>query len=247
MPPRVPRSTPRGTPRASSSTEPSTSQRHTEIPKDDLTNLVNNTVYYILVADQHKKAIKRKDIQDLVLKHHSRSLKEVLKEVRLKLSDVFGYKLLDLGDRQKSFILVSELSLSEVTKYLKRTDADNAKIGLITLLLALILVNNGTVTEEKLWGMLSLFGLRPDVEDPVFGDVRKLITTDLVKEAYLEYTAVPDAEPPANQFCWGVRAIHETSEKTISGFVCKILGNDAQSEQWSAMYKDIMRRRQEEQ
>ncbi|CAN7946797.1 unnamed protein product [Ixodes hexagonus] len=155
-----------GRPGASSSNATTTSQRptHVGMAGDDFMNLVDNTVYYILVADQHKMAIKRKDIQKFVLKDHSKSIKEVLKEARHKLSDVFGYTLVDLNDRLGSCILVSQLSLSEARGYLKRTHADDARLGLVTLLLALILMNNGAITEGKLllWSMLLLFGLRSE-------------------------------------------------------------------------------------
>ncbi|KAG0422642.1 hypothetical protein HPB47_001532 [Ixodes persulcatus] len=93
---------------------------------------------------------------------------------------VFGYQLIDLNDRLGSYILVSQLNLSEARNFLNRAD------------------------------------------DPAFGDLRKLITTDLVKQAYLEYTAVTDTEPPTHQFRWGMRAIHEASKLTVLEFVCKV-------------------------
>lgn len=235
-------------PGASSSNVATTSQRcAVGTGNDEFTNLVNNTVYYILVADQHKTPIKRKDIQKFVLKDHSKSIKEVLKEAKHKLSEVFGYQLIDLNDRLGSYILVSQLNLSEARNFLNRNDADNARLGLITLLLALILMNNGAVTEEKLWSLLSLFGLQSEADDPAFGDLRKLITTDLVKQAYLEYTAVTDTEPPTHQFRWGMRAIHEASKLTVLEFVCKVLGNGVRPEQWTAVYNDIIRCQQQEQ
>uniref|UniRef100_A0A090XDA5 MAGE domain-containing protein n=1 Tax=Ixodes ricinus TaxID=34613 RepID=A0A090XDA5_IXORI len=85
-------------PGASSSNVATTSQRSSAVGmgKDEFTNLVNNTVYYILVADQHKTPIKtERDTVSLFYKDHSKSMKKVLKEAKQKLSEVFGYQLID--------------------------------------------------------------------------------------------------------------------------------------------------------
>lgn len=214
---------------------------------DDFTNMVNNTVYFILISDHHKHPIKRKDIQTHVLKENPKLFKDVFQEAGKKLSDVFGYELIGLEDKQGSYILVSQLNLTGITRFLKRSEMELAHYGLLTMLLALLLMNNGVLSEERLWSMLSHFGLKPEAEVPPFGNLKKLVTSDLVKKAYLEYSAVPDTDPITYQLRWGQRAVKEVAKRDVLQLVFQIMGNEMQPEHWPSVYDNIVRGEQVQQ
>jgi hypothetical protein len=56
----------------------------------------------------------------------------------------------------------------------------------------------------------------------VFGDIKKLITQEFVRQGYLEYIRQPATDPPAYDFKWGCRARSETTKKKVLDFVCQV-------------------------
>ncbi|XP_075528807.1 necdin, MAGE family member [Dermacentor variabilis] len=217
----------------------------TSISAEDLERLVNDTVYYLLISDQHKEAIKRKDIQKHVLNNSGKVMRTVLASAKEKLQDVFGFELVELDDKQGSVILVRKVDLSEFSQFLKRSDKDLARQGLITLVLALILMNDGVIREDSLWKMLKPYSLDPNLLDSAFGDVRKLICLELVKQAYLEQSVVLGSDPPLNQYRWGVRAKKEFSKRSVLEIVCKVMGQGTRPEHWASVYDEVVRSEQD--
>lgn len=211
------------------------------VSTEDLERMVNDTVYYLLISDQHKEAIKKKDIQKHVLNNSGKVMRSVLASAKEKLQDVFGYELVELDDKQGSVILVNKVDLSEYSQFLRRSDKDLARQGLIILILALILMNDGAVREDLLWKMLRPYALDPNVTYLTFGDVRKLICIELVKQAYLEQTVILGSDPPLHQYHWGVRAKKEISKRFVLEVVCKIMGQGTQPEHWASVYDEVVR------
>ncbi|KAH6940922.1 hypothetical protein HPB50_010370 [Hyalomma asiaticum] len=220
--------------------------------KSSQSSSVNDTVYYLLISDQHKEGIKKKDIQKHVLNNSGKVMRSVLAAAKEKLQDVFGYELVELDDKQGSVILVNKVDLSEYSQFLRRqayfpfllqtkSDKDLARQGLIILILALVLMNDGAVREDLLWKMLKPYALDPNVTDPTFGDVRKLICNELVKQAYLEQTVILGSDPPLHQYHWGMRAKKEISKRFVLEIVCKIMGQGTQPEHWASVYDEVVR------
>ena len=56
----------------------------------------------------------------------------------------------------------------------------------------------------------------------VFGDVKKLLTVEFVRQGWLEYQRQPTSEPPTYEYSWGPRANAETSKANILNFVCQV-------------------------
>ena len=55
-----------------------------------------------------------------------------------------------------------------------------------------------------------------------FGDIKKLLTQEFVRQCYLEVTRQPNTEPPVSEFRWGQRAFLETSKENILNFVSQV-------------------------
>ena len=56
----------------------------------------------------------------------------------------------------------------------------------------------------------------------VFGDIKKLLTQEFVRQGYLEMTRQPNMDPPVTEFGWGQRAKLETSKRRVLEFVSKV-------------------------
>ena len=56
----------------------------------------------------------------------------------------------------------------------------------------------------------------------VFWDVRKLLTQELVRQAYLDVQKQPGSEPPAYEYRWGQRAKHEVSKRKCLSFITEV-------------------------
>ena len=61
--------------------------------------------------------------------------------------------------------------------------------------------------------------LRRSFHHETFGDVKKLVTQEFVKQAYLDFTKLPNSERPVFEVRWGQRAKLETSKMKILKFV----------------------------
>ena len=57
----------------------------------------------------------------------------------------------------------------------------------------------------------------------VFGDVKKLITQEFVRQNYVEYIRQPNTDPPHYELKWGARAKAEITKKNVLQFVCQVL------------------------
>ena len=54
------------------------------------------------------------------------------------------------------------------------------------------------------------------VRHETFGDVKRLLTIEFVRQGYLEHTRQPNTDPPQYEYTWGTRAKLETSKTTNS-------------------------------
>ncbi|XP_059589076.1 non-structural maintenance of chromosomes element 3 homolog isoform X2 [Alligator mississippiensis] len=70
----------------------------------------------------------------------------------------------------------------------------------------------------------------------VFGDVKKLVTEEFVRQKYLEYLPIPHTDPTEFKLQWGGRATKETSKRHILQFVAKIQNKDPQF--WTSQFNE---------
>lgn len=68
-------------------------------------------------------------------------------------------------------------------------------------------------------GLLLIF---LSVTHPVFGDVKKQLTVEFVRQGYLEYTRQPNTDPPVFEFRWGFRAKKEITKRNCLDFVSQV-------------------------
>lgn len=153
---------------------------------------------------------------------------------------MFGFELVELEDKQKgSFILVNKLETVSENPHLEWTEEEDSKMGLVMVVLSLIFMSGNVMQDTQLYNSLKKLGINPDITHEVFGDIKKLLTQELVRQGYLDMTRQPNMDPPVTEFRWGQRAKLETSKRKVLDFVSKIYGIEPQ--QWTSQWQDIQR------
>uniref|UniRef100_A0A3B5MG36 MAGE domain-containing protein n=1 Tax=Xiphophorus couchianus TaxID=32473 RepID=A0A3B5MG36_9TELE len=112
----------------------------------------------------------------------------------------------------------------------------NPKMGLLFVILSVIFMKGGVVRENLMWNTLKKLRVDPGQRHEEFGDVRKVITDEFVRQRYLEYVRVPHTEPVEYEFRWGQRSDMEVSKAQILEFMGQLLEQDPQS--WTQQYRE---------
>ncbi|XP_062975515.1 non-structural maintenance of chromosomes element 3 homolog [Elgaria multicarinata webbii] len=201
---------------------PSQMQRNLERrPTVQVDHKASELVQFLLIKDQKKIPIKRADILKHVIKDYKDIFSEILRLANQTLQQVFGLEVVEIDPKSHTYILISKLPPLEGE--LMKEDENSPKMGLLIAILSLIFMKGNVVKESAVWEMLRRLRVECSGEKhKVFGDVKKLVTEEFVRQKYLEYTRLPHTDPPEYEFRWGPRAAKETSKKQILQFVAKI-------------------------
>ncbi|KAL3853175.1 hypothetical protein ACJMK2_016740 [Sinanodonta woodiana] len=210
--------------------------------RGEMERKTNDLVQYLLIMDQKKIPIKKQDINKHVLKDVSKAFPIIFEKATERLSKIFGVEVVELQDKLKgSYILVNKLDVGEHNPAEIWPDEENAKTGLLMVLLSLIFMNGNVMEDTQMWHTLKKFGIEQDHHHEVFGDVKKLITQEFVRQGYIEIVRQTNTDPPVNEFKWGQRAKHETTKRKVLTFVCQIYNNDMEPRQWTLQWQDVLR------
>ncbi|XP_006898943.1 PREDICTED: melanoma-associated antigen D2-like [Elephantulus edwardii] len=214
--------------------------QHPEVPLPRnvalLQGRANDLVKYLLIKDQTKIPIRRSDMLKDIIKEYTDVYPEIIERAGYSLEKVFGIQLKEIDKNDHLYILLSTLEPTDAG--ILGTTKDSPKLGLLMVLLSIIFMNGNRSSEAVIWEVLRKLGLRPGVHHSLFGDVKKLITDEFVKQKYLDYTRVPNSSPPEYEFFWGLRSYYETSKMKVLKFACKVQKKDPK--EWAAQYREAM-------
>ncbi|KFO34300.1 melanoma-associated antigen D2 [Fukomys damarensis] len=196
----------------------------------------NDLVKYLLAKDKTKIPIKRSDMLKDIIKEYTDVYPEIIERAGYSLEKVFGIQLKEIDKNDHLYILLSTLEPTDAG--ILGTTKDSPKLGLLMVLLSIIFMNGNRSSEAVIWEVLRKLGLRPGIHHSLFGDVKKLITDEFVKQKYLDYARVPNSNPPEYEFFWGLRSYYETSKMKVLKFACKVQKKDPK--EWAAQYREAM-------
>ncbi|XP_025294884.1 melanoma-associated antigen B10-like isoform X2 [Canis lupus baileyi] len=177
-------------------------------------------VYYLLYKYQMKEPITKADMLRNVIQMYKNQFHEILRKASEHLELVFGLDVKEVDPNRNTYVLVNKLESSCDDKV--NYNSGVPKTGLLMTVLGVIFTKGNCATEEQVWEVLNMMGLYDGIKNFIYGEPRKLITNDWVKEEYLEYRQVANSDPPRYEFLWGPRAYAETSKMKVLEFVAKI-------------------------
>lgn len=201
-----------------------------------LVQKAHELMWYVLVKDQKRMIIWVPDMVKDVIGSYKKWCRSILRRTSLILARVFGLHLRLTSLHTMEFSLVKALEPEE----LDRVALSNRMpmTGLLLMILSLIYVKGRGARESAVWNVLRILGLRPWKKHSTFGDVRKLITEEFVRQNYLKYQRVPHVEPPEYEFFWGSRASREITKMQIMEFLARVFKKDPQA--WPSRYREAL-------
>jgi hypothetical protein len=181
-----------------------------------------------------RELIKRSEMLKAIGRRYMKQFPEILSRASEHMEIVFGLVLKEVRPNSHCYTLVSNLDFSDSESM--RGDLGLPKNGLLMPLLSFIYLNGPRISEEHIWKFLNILGIYDGRRHFIFGDTRKLITEDLVREEYLEYRQVPGSNPPRYEFLWGPKALTETNKNKVMEFLAKV--NDTVPDACLAQYEE---------
>ncbi|XP_034027933.1 necdin-like 2 isoform X2 [Thalassophryne amazonica] len=190
-------------------------------------------VQYFLVKDQKKIPIRRADLVKNVVKEYRHIYPEIMARAARTFDQVFGLLLLEIDPKSHIYILINKLEPADGAPPI---DPANPKTGLLFVVLSVIFMKGGVVKESLIWNTLKKLRVDPGEKHEEFGDVKKVITDEFVRQRYLEFVRIPHTEPVEHEFRWGQRADLEVSKAKILEFMGQLHEQDPQS--WTQQYRE---------
>lgn len=198
---------------------------------------VAELVQFLLIKDQRKIPIKRSGILKHIIRDYKDVFPDLLKLAAERLHYVFGYKLVELEPKSNSYILINALEPVEEDAEV-RGNQGTPTTGLLMIILGLIFMNGHSIPETEVWDFLRRLGVYPTKKHSVFGDPKKLITEDFVRQRYLVSRRIPHTDPVDCELQWGPRANLETSKMKVLKFVAKVHKQDPKD--WPTQYCEAL-------
>ncbi|XP_004645952.1 melanoma-associated antigen B2-like [Octodon degus] len=188
------------------------------LTKDILVKKADVVMKYLMYKYKMKEPILKWEMLKIIHKRFREQFPEIIQIASGRMELIFGLELKELNPGSGSYSLTTVLDLPTD----KSQANDFPRTGLIMSLLGIIFLHDYSAPEKDVWEFLSMFGITDKKKHFIFGDVRKLITKDLVQEKYVEYNQVPGSDPACYQFQWGPRAYAETSKMKVLEFLAKV-------------------------
>uniref|UniRef100_G3SQM4 NSE3 homolog, SMC5-SMC6 complex component n=1 Tax=Loxodonta africana TaxID=9785 RepID=G3SQM4_LOXAF len=198
---------------------------------------VAELVQFLLIKDQKKMPVKRTELLRHVVGDYKDVFPDLLRLAAQRLEYVFGYRLVELEPKSSTYVLVNTLEPVEEDAEV-RGDQGTPGAGLLMIVLGLIFMRGHTIKETEVWDFLRRLGVHPTKRHSVFGDPKKLITEDFVRQRYLEYRRLPHTDPVDYELQWGPRTNLETTKMKVLKFVAKIHNQDPKD--WPVQYCEAL-------
>ncbi|XP_048192681.1 putative MAGE domain-containing protein MAGEA13P [Perognathus longimembris pacificus] len=202
---------------------------------------VVDLVKYLSVKYTTKDLVTEEEIMKNVIKEFKDYYPMIFRNACECMEVVFGIEVKEVDPIRHAYVLVQMLDLTYDGK--GNNDEGLPKTGLLILILGLVFMEGNHAPEEKVWDTLRMIGVYAEKKDFIYGDPKKLITEDFVKEKYLEYQLIPNSDPARYEFKWGPRAYAETSKMKVLQFFSKVSGSSPTA--FVSLYKEALKDEEE--
>ncbi|XP_006831114.1 PREDICTED: melanoma-associated antigen B10-like [Chrysochloris asiatica] len=166
---------------------------------------------------------------------------EILKKAVDCMELVSGLESKDIHPNSNSYHFISKMNIAKGR--ILMASSGLFKTGLVITLLGIIFMNDNHVIEYEIWEFLSVLAIYAGKLHSTFGDPRKFITKDLVKERYLVFQKVLKDGPPCNECLWSLRTYAETTKMKLLDVLAKI--NNTVPRSLPSLYEDALRDEEE--
>ncbi|EDL96045.1 rCG36287, partial [Rattus norvegicus] len=213
-----------------------------ENPQNDLlTRKTGILMQYLLCKYKMKQPANKGEMLKVINKRFKEQLPDILKKASERIQLVFGLEVKEIKPNGGYYTLVSKLD-PNVGGTLT-TSLPFPQNGLLMPLLGVIFLNGNRASEADIWEFLNILGIHDGKVHIIFGEPRKLITRDLVKEKYLVYQKEANSNPPSFEFLWGPRAYAETTKMKVLEFLAKV--NETVPQAFPTHYQEALRDQEE--
>ncbi|XP_059106522.1 melanoma-associated antigen B16 [Peromyscus eremicus] len=200
-------------------------QQHTmNVPMMSVDSKVDFLVNYMLYKYQMREIMSMTDILRLIVREDEYRYHEILMRAAERMEMVFGLDVKEVDPVNHCYALFIKLGLTY--DGMRSNEYSFPKTGFLILILGVVFMKGNRATEDQIWEVLNPMGIYAGMNHFVFGDPRKLITDEFVKEQYLVYQPVANSNPVQYEYVWGPRARFETSKMKVLEFVAKVQGTD---------------------
>lgn len=199
------------------------------ISNEEKEKLVAEVIRYVLFKTHQSSGtpIKREELTQIVTRNYRhRALPGfVIDEAKAKLASIFGYEMRELNRARpssgnqprssqlsvteaKSYVVMSKIRSDVYKEYVENKDSAHLS-GFTFVVIGIVYVAGGKITEENLWHQLKRLGLNDNGEShSVLGDPKKALE-DLVDQRYLQKCKVNGPE--------GNSLFYELAERALDG------------------------------
>ncbi|KAF2260891.1 MAGE-domain-containing protein [Lojkania enalia] len=214
-----------------------------------LAQLSKCLVRYALACEYSRIPIRRQDVGQKVLGSHSRAFKQVFEAANAQLMDTFGMEMVELPNkekvttRQKRAAAASESQPKNSNQWVLRStlpdkfripdiisppsiptsEVESAYVGLYTMIISLISLSGGTLSESRLDRFLKR--MNADQSTPV--DSTPKLLAKMIKDGYIVRVKDNSAGEETIDYVVGSRGKVEVGDEGVMNFVRTVYGDDA--------------------
>ncbi|KAL4695289.1 hypothetical protein H8959_000384 [Pygathrix nigripes] len=191
--------------KTSTSQAPPTTDLLSTTPLDQKAMLL---VQFLLHKYNMKEPITKHDMLKYVIKKEKVHFHEILKKAFELMVLAFGIVVKEVDPTRHYYALINKLNRSCDARL--SGEEIMPKTGLLMTILCVIFMKGNCATEQDILQVLKVMGIDARKNHYFYGEPKKLITQDFIKERYLECQQVLNSNPVWYEFLWGPRAHAET-------------------------------------
>jgi hypothetical protein len=236
---------------------PPATQETSQLSDIDTEKLVKDVIFHIISQEAKRPLFKKPDILKAIgLSGRDSEVKDPIFQQAIRdLKDVFGYELKELDTKDKGkkgcYILVNTIEESSIEgqRHMKLSEKEEAQLGLLTVILSVIYMNNNLMKEDALFSFLESLdlcekdatrrdGSTNDHKD--FGNIKTLIDKEWCQKhhyIHMEKDENSDPDQPHFIYSWGDRALVEVKKSEILKFVAEIY--EKEPSEFTEQYENI--------